>query len=611
MGKRVMKKIMISVIVMAVLAGCLHVDVAASTVQTGYLVEQAKGEAPNVKVYMTGAKMGKDAEISGMIGDYELHQDGEIKTFAESKEGIFYIVMVDNSGSVNEEQLAEVKNQLAAMRQNLRENDKFLLYTVGADSSTGEKTDVFGRVVVGSEEAQIAEDVEKIQNIEFLKSAESRTVLYRTLNQVITEHTAEDMRTVALIVSDGEDDSEGKDIDADSTAGKVKNSAIPVYGIMLYNDASTPNEEKMRYTRYEVLAEENGRGYYEDCSTDTSTEAVTEAFKNMNDVFMNQSYVVNLKADTNKTLVNPQLSIVADKQAANTLHIDYSKYVKDEDAPVIVGGIKQVSSNSISISMEDAYGISQSDINDISHYAIQTKTDKEDGKVWNIESAGSVQDGDVTVVTLILTEDLYVGEDYTVKCSDIHDESQDANVMNVSLEFTAETGVDEAAVKRQQFIETYWWIGLAVVIVLIGAAVIIVVIKKKNVKVDVNPDELVKADTKLIRLTITDRAGAIKDVEWNVEGSLFVGRADICNIFFDDDRLSKQHFVIEVTKMGCYIEDLESTNGTFVNGVKLSARRMLLDGDVITAGREKFVFHVPKNQLAAEETTEESADGKK
>ena len=113
----------------------------------------------------------------------------------------------------------------------------------------------------------------------------------------------------------------------------------------------------------------------------------------------------------------------------------------------------------------------------------------------------------------------------------------------------------------------------------------------------VNPDELAKADSRKIWLTITDRAGAIKDVEWNVEGSLFVGRSNICNIYFDDDRLSKQHFVVEVNKMGCYIEDLESTNGTYVNGVKITNRRMLLDGDIITAGREKFVFHLPKQQL--------------
>lgn len=179
-------------------------------------------------------------------------------------------------------------------------------------------------------------------------------------------------------------------------------------------------------------------------------------------------------------------------------------------------------------------------------------------------------------------------------------------VKNASLEFKANMGVNENTVKRQQFIERYWWIILALLIVVLGVVIIIIVIKKKRGgdAVEADQSEPSKVDSRQIRLTITDRAGTIKDVEWNVEGSLFVGRSDICNIFFDDDRLSKQHFVIEVTKMGCYIEDLESTNGTFVNGVKLSTRRMLLDEDVITAGREKIVFHVPKNQIEMYDTDE-------
>ncbi|MBO5373351.1 MAG: FHA domain-containing protein [Lachnospiraceae bacterium] len=600
MGKRVIQKIKIYLLlIVAVFMTDVELSVLAASVQTGYVVEQAKGEAPHVKAYMTGAKMSKETEVSGMVGEYELKQDGNIQTFKESGEGIFYIIMVDNSGSVNEAQLEEVKLQLAEMRKNLRENDKFLLYTVGANSSTGEKTNVLERTVVGKEQTKLESDIQKIEEIEFLYSAESRTVLYRTLNQVLTEHTAEDMRTVALIITDGEDDSEGKDIDAESTADKVAEAAIPVYGIVLHNDAREPNEEKMRYTRYEVLAEENSRGYYEDCSTVETTEEVTEAFKNMQDVWMNQSYVVNLAADTNKILLNPQLSIVADNQAANAINIDYSKYVKDENPPIIVGNVKQISGNTLSVSIEDVYGINQLDVSDPSHYVLQMKTEEGDGKTWTVESARAVQDGNVTVVTLTCAEELYKNQEYTLKCSDIHDESQDANVMNVSLDFTTEIGVNEAQLKKEAFLENYSWlavVAVALVLLMILVIIIIVIVRKKNVKVvDLTSEDFLEVDTQLIRLTITDRVGAIKDVEWNVEGSLFIGRSDICNIYFDDDRLSKQHFVIEVTKMGCYIEDLETTNGTFVNGVKLSARRMLLDGDIITAGREKFVFHMPKN----------------
>ena len=531
----------------------------AGTVQTSYIVEQAKGQAPNIKAYMIGSKMNKDAQISGMIGDYPLKQNGDIQTFEESGEGIFYIVIVDNSGSVNEEQLDEVKRQLIKMRTELRADDKLLLYTVGTFSSTGEKTDVLGRIALGTDETELDNDVQKIQNIEFLDSAESRTVLYRTLNQVITEHTAEDMRTVALIVTDGEDDSEGKDIDAESTADKVKNASLPVYGVLLHNDAREPNAEKMRYTQYEILAENNCRGYYEDCSTTDTSEAVEAAFDDMKTLWLKNSYVINLVADTNKTLVNPTLSLVADDQAANSINIDYSAYVKDEDAPVIVGEVKQLSSNSISISIEDGYGVDQNDASNPAHYVLQTKTNKDDGKIWTVDGAGAVKDGNLTVVTLIFSEDLFIDKDYVLKCSDIHDESQDANVMNASLKFKANMGVNENTVKRQQFIERYWWIILALLIVVLGVVIIIIVIKKKRGgdAVEADQSEPSKVDSKQIRLTITDRAGTIKDVEWNVEGSLFVGRSDICNIFFDDDRLSKQHFVIEVTKMGCSLVHAE------------------------------------------------------
>ena len=195
-------------------------------------------------------------------------------------------------------------------------------------------------------------------------------------------------------------------------------------------------------------------------------------------------------------------------------------------------------------------------------------------------------------VTLTMTEDFYNG-DYILRCSNIRDQSQDVNEMNAVAEFTIERGMDAGTAEMKETVQSYWWIGLVLSIILIGIILMLAVRKRKVEVIQIDPGELKKADSKKIRLTITDRAGIIKDVEWNVEGSLFVGRSDICNIYFDDDRLSKQHFVIEVNKMGCYMEDLESTNGTFVNGVKITSRRMLLDGDVITAGREKIVFHIP------------------
>ena len=76
-------------------------------------------------------------------------------------------------------------------------------------------------------------DCKKIEKIPYLKSANIKTVLYRSINQILKEQASPEKRTVLLLITDGEDDSQGKDINNVSTAKTVKEASIPVYGIML------------------------------------------------------------------------------------------------------------------------------------------------------------------------------------------------------------------------------------------------------------------------------------------------------------------------------------------------------------------------------------------
>lgn len=589
------KRIILIVTMCALLFSEGNIDtVKAANIKSPYIAEQAIGKAPNVKAYITGSKIQDASEVSGTIGETPLTQKEDIIPFKDSGEGISYIILLDNSGSVNRKQFDEAKSQLIKMRKSLKNNDEMTLYTVGTNSAAGEKKNVLGRTANASEEDKKSADCKKIQKIKYMASADSKTVLYRSLNEVLASQTSPKMRTVVLLVTDGEDDSKGKDIDKVSTEEEVKDASIPVYGVLLERN-SGGEDKKIKYTRNKILAEKNCRGYYHDCSVDSSAEIVKKAFKTINQILQKETYVVNLSAQTNRTAGKEKLKLTVDNSAVDTVSIDYSDYEKDESAPVIVGDVKKINGNSITVTLQDTNGINLVDANEKSHYTIQTKTEEKNGKIWAIESVKAASEGNETIVTLSTTEDFYK-DDYILKCSNIRDDSQDENIMDDTVEFTIEEGVNAKAAAVKNIIKTYWWIGLIILVLIIGI-IAIRIIRKKAVKiVEVNPDDLVKADRKLIRLTITDRSGAIKDVEWDVEGSLFVGRSNICNIYFDDDRLSKQHFVVEVNKMGCYIEDLESTNGTFVNGVKITSRRMLLDGDVITVGREKLVFHMPKNQ---------------
>lgn len=597
------KRIGIAAACMLALLGGIVGRGQAAVINTPYIAEQAMGKAPNVEVYMTGSQMTESAEITGMMEEISFSLNGEILPFEKSGEGIAYIILMDNSGSVNKEQFEETKNQLVKLRKSLKKGDEMTLYTVGTDSPAGEKSQVFARTVSGKDKKGKKTDSAKINNIEYLSSADSKTVLYRSLNQILQEQASPKKRTVVLLITDGEDDSKGKDIDNVSTAKTVKNASVPVYGILLNRKPSRSGrteeqDEKISYTRNEILAEKNCRGYYYDCSVDVSKESVAAAFETIQTLLQKETFVVNLSAPTNKAAGKGKLALTVDNSSVDAVTLDYSDYEEDKDAPSIVGNVEEVSGSSITFSLQDKNGINLADVNEKANYMVQSAEKDSDGKVWGIESVSAVSKGNEVTVTLTVTEDFY-NDTYTLKCSNIRDKSQDENEMAATAEFSIENGLDAKAVARTEAVKAYWWIGLVVLVLIIGA-IIILVIRKKKVEVSgVQPGDLSEPDSRKIWLTITDRSGAIKDVEWNVEGSLFVGRSNICNIYFDDERLSKQHFVVEVNKMGCYIEDLESTNGTYVNGVKITSRRMLLDGDIITAGREKIVFHIPKQQLTS------------
>ena len=119
------------------IAGGAAGSVRAANVDTPYIAEQAIGKAPKMEVYMTGSKMAESAKVSGTIESMNFIMDGDIVSFEESGKGISYIILMDNSGSVNNEQFDEAKNQLISLRKSLKEGDGMALYTVGTDSPWG------------------------------------------------------------------------------------------------------------------------------------------------------------------------------------------------------------------------------------------------------------------------------------------------------------------------------------------------------------------------------------------------------------------------------------------------------------------------------------------
>jgi pSer/pThr/pTyr-binding forkhead associated (FHA) protein len=72
---------------------------------------------------------------------------------------------------------------------------------------------------------------------------------------------------------------------------------------------------------------------------------------------------------------------------------------------------------------------------------------------------------------------------------------------------------------------------------------------------------------------------------------LTIGRAkDNTVALAGDDFASAHHARIEATRDGVWIVDLDSTNGTFVNGKRLDGRRKLREGDVVQVGDTELRF---------------------
>lgn len=71
-----------------------------------------------------------------------------------------------------------------------------------------------------------------------------------------------------------------------------------------------------------------------------------------------------------------------------------------------------------------------------------------------------------------------------------------------------------------------------------------------------------------------------------------VGRLASCDVRLADANVSREHAVFVREGAGWAIEDLGSTNGTYLNGERVAAER-LRDGDVISIGASELVFHEP------------------
>jgi pSer/pThr/pTyr-binding forkhead associated (FHA) protein len=72
-----------------------------------------------------------------------------------------------------------------------------------------------------------------------------------------------------------------------------------------------------------------------------------------------------------------------------------------------------------------------------------------------------------------------------------------------------------------------------------------------------------------------------------------LGRHVDCDIVLDDDEASRQHARLEIKAGDIYLEDLGSTNGTYLNNKEVRKVSKVVGGDIITIGEQSFLVLTP------------------
>ena len=94
------------------------------------------------------------------------------------------------------------------------------------------------------------------------------------------------------------------------------------------------------------------------------------------------------------------------------------------------------------------------------------------------------------------------------------------------------------------------------------------------------------------RLVVTHSAVVEEGSEFSLDSSaVTIGRAEQNDVVIDGDEFaSARHARVEPRRDGVWVQDLGSTNGTFVNGVQIDRPRKLVNGDVVRAGETELRY---------------------
>ncbi len=526
---------------------------------------------PEINVEIKGS--GYDANnISATLDSKKLTLDN-VRKYDKTKDTTCVYILVDLStsmyGSFN-----LVKKNISTYINEMSSNDKIVLITFGEKEV---KT-----VLNGSEDRKTA-----LKTVNELKCNENGTLFYEALSRAYQlSNTSNDSfsREYVIAFSDGIDVQKGNTT-FDEVIKEYDSRSLPLYA------ACSSNTSKSAADKFGELSRASGGNI-----SIISSEKVFKDFL----AEINNVTIVELLADTNNANGKEQQLTINVGSSQIDYNVPIIRSISDEEAPAI--------KNASFDAKKEAFILSYSETVIGADKTTAYKIVDSKGKSVSIsEVFYSESDNNYEIKT---KDTIYKGK-YTIEFSGITDISKEKNPVT---EKQIVTVTESSGFKLSSWLLILIIVGS--VLILAGIVLLIVIFSKKkansttedDLEIPVNnvkdtydyvqppADEIkhhIRANDAIrIRLRITTGKSLEQNVETNIVSSLIVGRSDTCDIFIDDTKLSRQHFVIENDNGDFYICDLQSRNGTMLNGIRINSRQRINSGDKILAGLSDIVITI-------------------
>lgn len=532
-------------------------------------IEQANAAPPEFSVYFYDT----EAELSGLdASDISAYYDGApmsvvgIGKANEAEAGVHYIYALDISASIPKSVFNASKAAVLEAFDKLRANETLSLVTFG-DS-----------VEVVISQGQSREEIEAV--LDSLLANNKNTDFNGAISR-ITELAgqSEGGRKIGIIFSDGVDD-----IYAGFTRNeleeKLRSGGLSINAMCINGSASAAVSQFGEFVRLsggEIFLYNAG-----DCSQKLAS--LLER--------LDSCYVLSLQASTN--IIDGKSHTISFKLGdlpVQTVDVTPRVSLPDETAPKVLDISYDPEQTALKITFsEPVAGASE-----LGSYAVTFG-----GTTLKPVSVKYSEDSGEPAALLRLDATPYEGE-YTVAFSGISDISMEKNPLETALiKVNLSTGI-------KMFPKwAYYAIGSGVLLVIVLVFVLIALKNKKQKletekrlsEIENRPGHVAEgAETKnqiiipkaqgvKVQLAIFDGKGKKYNVTQDIVTSLFIGKHSGNDLVIEDSRISRQHAVIEKMENAAAIQDLNSTNGTFVNGVRIQpgvSQRIAKD-DEITLG---------------------------